>query len=118
VQTVFFNKLESEENRKIEDLSRREMVILAPLCALMIILGWNPTPVLERMEPSVRAVIERVESASAQASLLEEQGPDLSGDTTSALIETGSSDVDAVSDDPTADPTSDDTADVIADGDE
>jgi NADH-quinone oxidoreductase subunit M len=118
VQTVFFNKLESEENRKIEDLSRREMVILAPLCALMIILGWNPTPVLERMEPSVRAVIERVESASAQASLLEEQGLDRSGDTTSALIETGSSDVDAVSDDPTADPTSDDTADVIADGDE
>ena len=27
----------------------------------MIWIGWNPTPFLERMEPSVRAVLERVE---------------------------------------------------------
>jgi NADH-quinone oxidoreductase subunit M len=47
----------------MQDLSPREMAILAPLCALMIWIGWNPTPVLERMEPSVRAVIERVEEA-------------------------------------------------------
>ena len=59
VQTVFFNKLKTDENRQIEDLNSREMVILAPLCALMILIGWHPTPVLERMEPSVRAVIER-----------------------------------------------------------
>ena len=63
VQTVFFNKLEKPENREMQDLSPREMAILAPLCALMIWIGWNPTPVLERMEPSVRAVIERVEAA-------------------------------------------------------
>ncbi|MGB0543369.1 MAG: complex I subunit 4 family protein [Longimicrobiales bacterium] len=67
VQTVFFNKLETDENRAIEDLNTREMVILAPLCALMIIIGWNPTPVLDRMEPSVRVVIERVEEAGARA---------------------------------------------------
>jgi NADH-quinone oxidoreductase subunit M len=64
VQRVFFNKLETAENREIEDLSPREMAILAPLCALMIVIGWHPTPVLERMEPSVRAVIERVEAAA------------------------------------------------------
>jgi NADH-quinone oxidoreductase subunit M len=52
VQTMFFNKLDKPENREIQDLSRREMVILAPLCALMIVIGWNPTPILERMEPS------------------------------------------------------------------
>ena len=67
VQTVFFNNLETDENRAIEDLNTREMVILAPLCALMIIIGWNPTPVLDRMEPSVRVVIERVEEAGARA---------------------------------------------------
>ena len=71
VQTVFFNKLETDENRQIEDLSRREMAILAPLCALMIVIGWNPTPVLERMEPSVRTVIERVEEAGARAAAAE-----------------------------------------------
>lgn len=69
VQTVFFNKLESEENRQIEDLTRREMVILAPLCALMLVIGWHPTPVLERMEPSVRVVLERVEEANNTASV-------------------------------------------------
>jgi hypothetical protein len=71
VQSVFFNKLETEENRHIEDLSPREMAILAPLCALMILIGWNPTPVLERMEPSVRAVIERVETMGPEAGRLQ-----------------------------------------------
>ena len=72
VQTIFFNKLDKDENRDIQDLSPREMTILAPLCALMLVIGWNPTPILERMEPSVRAVIERVEAASQQASILEQ----------------------------------------------
>jgi NADH-quinone oxidoreductase subunit M len=65
VQRVFFNRLETEENREVADVSGRELAILVPLCALMIWIGWNPTPFLERMEPSVRAVIERVESAGA-----------------------------------------------------
>jgi NADH-quinone oxidoreductase subunit M len=69
VQRVFFNTLEMQENREVEDLSRREMVILAPLVALMIWIGWNPTPLLERMEPSVRAVIERVEGAATTAAI-------------------------------------------------
>ena len=75
VQTVFFNKLETDENREIQDLSRREMVIMAPLCALMILIGWHPTPILERMEPSVQVVIERVEEAGARAAALDDQTP-------------------------------------------
>ena len=75
VQTVFFNKLETAENREIQDLSKREMVVLAPLCALMILIGWHPTPVLERMEPSVRLVIERVEEAGARAAALDDETP-------------------------------------------
>ena len=63
VQKVFFNALDKPENRTLKDLSRREIAILAPLIALMIWIGWNPTPFLERMEPSVQAVIERVEAA-------------------------------------------------------
>ncbi len=53
----------------MEDLTGREMVIMAPLVALMIVIGWHPTPLLERMEPSVRAVVERVETANAQAAV-------------------------------------------------
>ena len=67
VQTVFFNKLEKPENAEMTDLTSREMVILAPLVALMIVIGWHPTPVLERMEPSVRVVLERVEEAREAA---------------------------------------------------
>lgn len=65
VQQVFFNKLEKPENRGVADLSRREVVVLSPLLLLMIVLGVYPKPVLERMEPSVQAVLERVEGRSA-----------------------------------------------------
>lgn len=64
VQKIFFNKLDKPENREIQDLSGREIAILSPLVALMIVIGCYPTPLLERMEPSVRAVIERVEEAT------------------------------------------------------
>ncbi len=74
VQRIFFNKLDKPENRAVQDLSAREMAILAPLCALMIWIGWHPTPLLERMEPSVRAVIERVEAANETAQLQRDLG--------------------------------------------
>ncbi|MEC9355141.1 MAG: NADH-quinone oxidoreductase subunit M, partial [Gemmatimonadota bacterium] len=64
IQRVFFNPLEKQENREIEDLSKRELAILAPLCALMIWIGWNPTPLLDRMEPSVQVVLERLNEAT------------------------------------------------------
>lgn len=70
VQKVFFNALDEPENREMEDLSGREITILAPLCALMIWIGWHPTPFLERMEPDVRAVLERVEAVRPDGSEL------------------------------------------------
>ena len=63
VQRVLFNKLDKPENRTFPDLSRREMVIMGPLVALMIWIGVHPAPFLERMEPSVQVVLERVEGA-------------------------------------------------------
>ena len=67
VQRVLFNKLDKPENRSFADLSRREMVVLGPLVALMIWVGVHPTPFLERMEPSVQVVLERVEVARTAA---------------------------------------------------
>ena len=66
VQKVFFNALDKPENRAMKDLDRREITILTPLLALMILVGIFPTPILERMEPSVRVVLERVEEASSE----------------------------------------------------
>ena len=60
VQRVLFNELDREENRSMPDLSRREILVLSPMVALMIAIGVAPTPILERMEPSVNAVLERV----------------------------------------------------------
>jgi NADH-quinone oxidoreductase subunit M len=70
VQKVFYNPLDKAENREMPDLSRREIAILAPMLALMIWIGWNPTPFLRRMEPSVQAVIERVESSNGTSAAL------------------------------------------------
>jgi len=67
VQKVFFNALEKPENREMSDLSKREMVILTPMLALMIWIGFNPTPFLARMEPSVNAVLEQVNGSGPQA---------------------------------------------------
>ncbi len=70
VQRIFFNELDKEENIAVKDLSRREIVILAPLIALMIVIGVYPAPFLERMEPSVQALLERVERSPNSVSRL------------------------------------------------
>ena len=80
VQRVLFNKLDRPENRKFPDLSRREIVILAPMVALMIGIGVHPTPILERMEPSVQLVLERVEGAGATPSAASAGSPDVGPD--------------------------------------
>ena len=69
VQKVFFNKLDREENRQVEDLSSRELTVLTPLLVLMVVLGLFPTPILNRMEPSVERVLERVEEGRATLEL-------------------------------------------------
>ena len=66
VQRMLFNPLDKKENRTLHDLSGRELAILSPLLLLMIVIGVAPTPILERMEPSVVAVLQRVDEAQAR----------------------------------------------------
>jgi NADH-quinone oxidoreductase subunit M len=54
----------SEANAHLPDLGFRELACVAPLVALSLFLGFYPRPVLERVEPSVKAVIEHVEDHS------------------------------------------------------
>jgi NADH-quinone oxidoreductase subunit M len=74
VQKVFFNELDEPANREIPDLTGRERLILAPMVALMIVIGWYPTPILSRMEPSVRVVLERVEDAATESAVAARSG--------------------------------------------
>ena len=62
-QRVFHGTPEGD-NATMPDLRLREGLVLAPLVAGIIFLGVYPKPVLERMEPSVKALVEHVEKFS------------------------------------------------------
>ena len=52
------------ENATLADLNRIELTTLVPLVGFSLLLGIFPTPLLERVEPSVKALIAHVESRS------------------------------------------------------
>jgi NADH-quinone oxidoreductase subunit M len=92
VQKVFFNALEKPENKEMADLSSRELVILTPMLALMIWIGVQPTPFLERMEPSVQAVLEHVSENDLQAQATSEAEAQVTFSSTSPLDDEGDAD--------------------------
>ncbi|HUP72883.1 MAG TPA: NADH-quinone oxidoreductase subunit M [Acidimicrobiales bacterium] len=55
-----FHGTPDEANRSMPDLRAREALVLAPLLGLIVFLGVYPKPVLDRMEPSVVALIDHV----------------------------------------------------------
>jgi NADH-quinone oxidoreductase subunit M len=57
---VFFGPLLSDKNRKLADLSLRELVVLLPLVIGMVVLGVRPAPLLDRMENAVRGHLEMI----------------------------------------------------------
>jgi NADH-quinone oxidoreductase subunit M len=68
VQKIWFNRLDKPENEKVYDLTGREFVVLAPLVALMLLMGVYPKPFLDRTEVTVVELLERVEQRRAPAS--------------------------------------------------
>jgi NADH-quinone oxidoreductase subunit M len=66
-QRVIFGELKHEENKKLLDLSPREIAIFAPLLALMLFMGLYPRPLLTRMEKSIEATVMRVMHKTATA---------------------------------------------------
>jgi NADH-quinone oxidoreductase subunit M len=59
-QRVFHGEAEGD-NAEMPDLKFSEGLVLAPLLGLIVFLGVYPTPLLERVEPSVDRLIEHVE---------------------------------------------------------
>ncbi len=62
-QRVMFNGITREENRDVPDLDRRELAILVPIAVLIVWLGVYPKPFLDKIEPAVQTLVERMESA-------------------------------------------------------
>lgn len=52
------------ENARIIDLTVKERLVMAPLLALIVFLGVYPRPVLDRIGPSVSALVHHVEANS------------------------------------------------------
>lgn len=63
-----FGKLEHAENRTLKDLTGRELAVFAPLLALIVYLGVQPTPLFRLMEPSLRATLEMVRPGAGASS--------------------------------------------------
>ena len=62
-QRVFHGEPD-EANAKVRDLRLTEGLVLAPLVALIVIMGVYPKPFLERIEPAVTRLVEHVEANS------------------------------------------------------
>lgn len=60
-QRVFHGEA-TGDNATMKDISLSEFLSLAPLLALIVFMGVYPKPVLERMEPSVQALVSHIEA--------------------------------------------------------
>ncbi len=67
LQRVLFNPLDKPENERMRDLSWREGLVLVPLLACIVWIGVYPRPLLRRMEPAARHLVEQVRQAEAPA---------------------------------------------------
>jgi NADH-quinone oxidoreductase subunit M len=64
-QRVMFGPLEKQENRELHDLSGRELAVFAPLLVMIVLMGVYPKPFLDRMEPAVDQLLQRVHAAQS-----------------------------------------------------
>ncbi len=65
-ERVMFGPITHAVNETLRDLSAREISVMAPLLALMLLMGLYPRPLLRRMEPSVAELLSRVRAAQAR----------------------------------------------------
>jgi NADH-quinone oxidoreductase subunit M len=61
-ERVFTGEPDKDENRALTDIGLREVGILVPIVALIVLLGVYPKPVLDRIEPAVERVLDRLEA--------------------------------------------------------
>jgi NADH-quinone oxidoreductase subunit M len=69
-QRVFFGEVTREENRRLQDLSVREWVVLAPVIVLIVWIGVYPAPFTGVTEASVQALISQVQAKAAATAAL------------------------------------------------
>lgn len=61
LQRVVFGRITNPENAKLKDLNAREIGLLVPLLVLMLLMGIYPRPVLDRSQPGIAEIRQRIE---------------------------------------------------------
>jgi NADH-quinone oxidoreductase subunit M len=59
-QRVMLGEVVHEANRRLKDLSLREVSVLVPVVLVSLWIGFYPQPFLERLEASTRTIVERL----------------------------------------------------------
>ncbi|MBC7387308.1 MAG: NADH-quinone oxidoreductase subunit M [Cryobacterium sp.] len=67
IQRVMFGPLTNEANKKLKDLSLREIVVLAPLMVAIFWMGVAPNFFFRKMETSITRLVDRTAKAGAVA---------------------------------------------------
>jgi NADH-quinone oxidoreductase subunit M len=57
-QKMFFGPLSNPKNKKLPDLNVRETLALAPLIAMIFVIGFFPSVILDRMHDGVATVVD------------------------------------------------------------
>jgi NADH-quinone oxidoreductase subunit M len=63
-ERVFTGVPDKEENLALQDLSTREIGLLAPLAILVLVVGLFPSILLDKIGPSTEAVLDHIESTT------------------------------------------------------
>jgi NADH-quinone oxidoreductase subunit M len=63
-ERTFTGPLDKPENQALKDLTPLEVGILTPLVVLTLVLGLYPRVLLDRVEPSTEAILDRIEAAT------------------------------------------------------
>jgi NADH-quinone oxidoreductase subunit M len=61
----------AEKVKGMPDLSRRELVAVVPIVAIIVALGFFPKPVLDVINPSVKQTLTRVQMQDPQPTIAE-----------------------------------------------
>jgi NADH-quinone oxidoreductase subunit M len=56
LQRILFGEVTKDENRRLPDLSLRELAVLVPMVVLVIVMGVLPNPILRRTDRAVEFV--------------------------------------------------------------
>jgi NADH-quinone oxidoreductase subunit M len=86
VEKVFFGPIKNEHNRHLPDLSVREAFVLAPMIALILVMGLAPQPFLAPAKPAVDRLVQRFQAAEQRMGRATQVGTDTTSFAARALV--------------------------------